>query len=422
MNRTQKSIVVLTLGAAAILPGSFAAGGARGDGGQAQQPATPAPSRVVGVITAISGNSITLKTDAGAPATIVVDAETRMLQAAPGQKDLSSAAAIQIQDLAVGDRILARVKTTEDGKLEASTVIAMKQTDIAAKQAKDRQDWQRRGVGGLVRSVDSSSHSVLIAAAEPGGSKPINVHVLPATVVRRYSPDSIKFDDAKMGTLDQIRPGDQLRARGDRSADGSDLNADEIISGTFHNVAATVILADPAAGSLTVNDLATKKPVVIRITSDSQLRRLPAMMAQGIAMRLKGAAGGAAPTSNGTAGAASPGSNGANGGTVSGGPESSSSGHDPRANQPRGTEGTQPRTGGDMQQMLARAPEIQLAELKKGDAVMVVATEGSDSTPATAITLLAGVEPMLQASTSASQSMLMASWNLNANGGQDAQQ
>jgi hypothetical protein len=242
-------------------------------------------------------------------------------------------------------------------------------------------------------------------------------------VVRRYSPDSVKFDDAKMGTLNQIRPGDQLRARGERSADGSDLNADEIISGTFHNVAATVISADPAAGSLTLNDLATKKPVVIRITSDSQLRRLPAMMAQGIAMRLKGAANGAAPGSNGTAGGASPGSNGANGGgNASAVPESSGGGHDPRGNQPRGTEGAQPRTGGDTQQMLARAPPIQLAELKKGDAVMVVATEGSDSTPATAITLLAGVEPMLQASTSASQSMLMASWNLNANGGQDAQQ
>ena len=34
----------------------------------------------------------------------------------------------------------------------------------------------------------------------------------------------------------------------------------------------------------------TKRPVTMKITSDSQLRKLPAMMAQRIAMRLKGGA------------------------------------------------------------------------------------------------------------------------------------
>jgi hypothetical protein len=59
--------------------------------------------------------------------------------------------------------------------------------------------------------------------------------------------------------------------------------------------------------------------------------------------------------------------------------------------------------------MLGRAPAIQLADLKKGEAVMVVATE--DASGASAITLMAGVEPLLQAP-AASQNLL--SWSLSS--------
>ena len=47
---------------------------------------------------------------------------------------------------------------------------------------------------------------------------------------------------------------------------------------------------DAGSGSLTVMDLATKKPVVIKVTPDSQMRKLPEMMARGIAALLYGTA------------------------------------------------------------------------------------------------------------------------------------
>ena len=47
--------------------------------------------------------------------------------------------------------------------------------------------------------------------------------------------------------LDQITAGDQLRGRGVRSADGTELAADEVVSGTFRNIAGTVISTDAAA-------------------------------------------------------------------------------------------------------------------------------------------------------------------------------
>jgi hypothetical protein len=48
--------------------------------------------------------------------------------------------------------------------------------------------------------------------------------------------------------------------------------------------------------------------------------------------------------------------------------------------------------------MIPRLPSMTLSDLKKGDAVMIVASEPSPgATTVTAITVLAGVEPILTA-------------------------
>ena len=113
------------------------------------------------------------------------------------------------------------------------------------------------------------------------------VRISSATIIRRYAPDSVKFDDAKPGKLDEIKPGDQLRARGNLTAGGDELAAEEIVSGSFRNIAATVTAVDPGDNSIRVTDLITKQAVVVELTSDSQLRKLPPMIAQRVAQRLK---------------------------------------------------------------------------------------------------------------------------------------
>ena len=62
-------------------------------------------------------------------------------------------------------------------------------------------------------------------------------------------------------------------------------------------------------------------------------------------------------------------------------------------------------------------PAATLAELSKGDAVMIVATAGTQDADAgvTAITLLAGVEPILEASPKGGQSILTP-WSLSSPG------
>ncbi len=58
--------------------------------------------------------------------------------------------------------------------------------------------------------------------------------------------------------------------------------------------------------------------------------------------------------------------------------------------------------------MIPRFPKGTLADLKAGDAVMIVASEPSPgSTTVTAITLLSGVEPILTANPNGGMSLSM---------------
>src|ERR1700758_1214291 len=145
----------------------------------------------------------------------------------------------------------------------------MARTDLEARHQQEQQDWQKRGIGGLVSSVDAAGGTVEISVTGLSGKKEITVQASKTTVVRRYAPGSVKFDDAKVSTLREIHPGDQLRARGERSADGSQMTADEIVTGSFRNVAGTVNSVDAGAGTISVQDLLSKKAVVVKITKES---------------------------------------------------------------------------------------------------------------------------------------------------------
>ena len=385
---------------------------------RAQSAQTPAAAKPVGTIKSISGNTIILTPDSGSDVTVQVQAATKFVRIAPGQTSLKDATPIQLTDLQTGDRVLVRGTLGDDGKsVVAASVIAMKKADIADKQAHEREEWQKHGTGGLVSSVDAARSTISVSLPSVGEKKNIAVHLSKDTVLRRYAPDSVKFDDANPAPLDQIKPGDQLRARGTRSSDGAELTADEIVSGTFRNIAGTISAIDASAGTLTVQDLVSKKSVTLKVSAESQLRKLPAPMAQRIAMRLKGITPDAQPTP-GAPGAAAPSANAATGqsgrpaGPPTGAPGAGGGGG---MGRPGGGGGT-----GDLQQMISRMPAATLADLQKGDALMIVATEGSSSSASTVITLLGGVEPILQASPNSSASTILSPWSLSGGGGGDA--
>jgi hypothetical protein len=366
---------------------------------QAQTPAPRTPP-ALGTIRSISADSLILKTDAGTELTVQLPAGVPVFSIPPGSKDLKQATPIKLADLQSGDRILVRGKPGADAtSFVASAIIAMKAADIASNQQKQREEWQRHGIGGLVSAVDPAQNTVTIKTLTAAGAKDVVIHSTNTTILRRYAPGSVNFDAAKVAPISDIKVGDQLRARGTRSPDGNEFAADEIVSGSFRNIAGIVRSVDPSAGTLTVNDIATKQPVDLKVTAESKMRNVPERMAQGIAMRLKGMGetSGAAvkPSQPGQSSQAAPGDRGAPG---------------------NGTSGGSPR-GGDVQQMLSRLPVSPLSDFKKGDVVMVVATSGQGNEPPTVVTLLGGVEPILQATTQSQAASILSPWSLSSGGG-----
>ena len=375
--------------------------------GQAAAP----QAKALGEIKSLNGGSLVLATEEGKSVAVSFADGMRVVRIPPGATDLKNATPITPQDLQVGDRVLVRGKASDDGKtMTAASVIVMKQSDLSAKQQQERDDWQKRGIGGLVSAVDPSAGTVTISVASLAGTKKVVIQTNKKTVVRRYAENSVKFDDAKSSTLANINPGDQLRARGTKNDDGTEFAAEEIVAGTFRNVAGTITAINAADNSLTVMDVLSKKSVAVIVAPDSQLRKLPPMMAQGIAMRLKGQQPGAQAGTNAPGAAASAPPAAAQGGNPQR-PSGNAAGY--------GGGGSGGGSGrGDLQQALGRLPAVPLSDFQKGDAVILVSTEGN-AAGVTAITMVGGVEPILTAAPGA-QGMTLSPWSLG--GGQaDAQ-
>ena len=321
---------------------------------------------------------------------------------------MANATPITASDIGPGDRVLARGELSDDKtSLAATTLVIMTKADIAKKQQADQAEWQKRGVGGLVTAVDAKAGEVTINARTVEGMKPLIIVASETTGVRRYAPDSVKFADAKPAMVAEIKVGDQVRALGAKSDDGTHYAAEELVSGSFRNVAATVTTIDPAANTMKVMDLSTKKPLLVHVNADSTMRKLPEMVARMIAMRTSGGGGGAAGAGGAQRAQGAQGAPSAPAGGPAGG-----------AGGPGGLGGMRGGRGGDMQQMLERLPAIKLADLKPGDAIIVSSTEGVDPGHVTAITLIAGVEPILSAAPAGSQrAMMLGTWNMDMNMG-----
>ena len=124
---------------------------------QAQEAAQQSIAKSIGTIKAVNGSTLTLDSS-GSEVAISVQAGARILQLAPGAKDLKNAMPLQVQDLKVGDTIRARGTASADGKsLAALEVIVITRAAVAAVSDQLRQDWQKRGAGGRVESVEAAT-------------------------------------------------------------------------------------------------------------------------------------------------------------------------------------------------------------------------------------------------------------------------
>ncbi len=181
--------------------------------------AQAATAKRIGTIKAINGNALTLTPTSGSEVSVTLQPTARILRLAPGDKDLKNATPLQAQDLHVGDMIRVRGSGSADGNsIAALEVIVITQAAVAAVTDQIRQDWQKRGLGGLVESVDAAAGTVTLSIPSLTAKKTVVVRTTKDTVVHRYAPDSAKPEDAKPSSLAEIHPGDQLRARGNKNS------------------------------------------------------------------------------------------------------------------------------------------------------------------------------------------------------------
>lgn len=339
-------------------------------------------TRVYGKITDINApaGQITVKTEAGSVVVASLNAKTTYERMPVGETDKSKAIKIAFTDITVGDGVYARGYLSQDRKsVPAQQVIVVSQSDIAKKQEKERTEWGVRGVSGLIASFNPQTKEITVTTRTAEGPKPVVVAVTDKVKFRRYAPDSIKFHEAKKSSFEELKIGDQLRAKGEKSPDGARLTAEEVVTGSFRTIGGAIASVNAASGEITITELQSKQPLTVVVRKDSTLKIVPADFMQKMAGGGPGGPGGAAP----------------------GGAQAPPGPRPPAAGPPSGPGGPPANGGGfDIQRIIDNLPAATLAELKPGGMVLLLSTAGADPTRVTAITLVAGVEPifaMLQA-------------------------
>jgi hypothetical protein len=282
---------------------------------------------------------------------------------------LDGATKITLAEVAEGDRVMAMGRVSDDRKsATARVVVVMSKADIAQKQEAERADWKKRGILGVITALKPETKEITISTRSMAGPQPLTIPVSEKVEVRRYAPDSIKFADARPSKFEELKVGDQVRALGQRNADGSSFTAEKVVTGSFKSVAGVVSAIDAATGEVKINDMQTKQPLTVVIKQDSVLRKFPAAGEMGGMMmaRPAGAPGSGQPAAGG------PGARPAGGGAGAGG-------------------------GMNIQDMLERLPTIAIADVKVGDTIIVSSTKGADPTRLTAISLISGADTLLNA-------------------------
>jgi hypothetical protein len=338
------------------------------------------PVILFGDVTSIDASKVIITTK-DCPVEIALAAKTGYKRVSAETLNFSAATSAALEDISIGDKVAVSVIYGADKKTQpARTVYLMTKADLTQRQTKETQEWRTRGIAGRVTTIDPLAGKITVEQRGLVGSSTITVTPKENVKYMRYAPDSVKFSEAKDSTIAEIKPGDMVRALGDRSADGTTFAAEEVVSGAFQTHAGTVKSIDTTKNEIVVTDLATKKDLTIAVIPTSILKKFPEEQAQRMAQFQMGGQGGFRPAGQGNT--------------------------PPTTSQTSTTSPAGPRPGGmrmggggggGIDDMLDRFPNITAADLKAGDVIAVSSTRSGNLDRITAIKLLAGVEPFLRA-------------------------
>jgi hypothetical protein len=315
----------------------------------------------MGIVTSFTTETrqVLVTTSAGNQVVVSLSDVTEFMRIPPGEKTKDKFIKIAPTDFAVGDMVFARGRMSEDRKsLPAREFYVMSKGDIALKRDREREEWRTRGISGTINSLNAEKKEITLdARTTTEGIKPIVVGVIDKTTFRRYAPDSIRFSDAKASSFSDLKAGDQLRALGTKSADGTRFTPDEIVSGAFQTIGGPITEIKLENKEIKISDAQSHQVVTVVISNDSSMKRITPELLTALTPPKSGTP---SPPTNATPGKAS----------------------------------------GDLQEMFDQLPTLTLPELKVGDAILVSSTKGNEPTRVTAIAVVSGVGPLLQGSQS----------------------
>src|SRR6266550_7409827 len=232
---------------------------------------SPAAQAIPGVIGEVKNidtttNQLIVRAESGVLSTVILNEKTQYKRMAPGAKSLTGATDIALADVGPGDRVWARWRPGTDQKtVPAAQLVVMSKADLAKKQEQERAEWRRRGVSGIVASVNPSTREITVSSRSLMGTpQAVIIPVTDKVMMRRYPPVTIpKYSDAKPSKFEEVKVGDQLRALGDKTPDGTHMTAEEVVFGTFKIAGGTVTALDAATNQIKITELQTKKPLTI---------------------------------------------------------------------------------------------------------------------------------------------------------------
>jgi hypothetical protein len=325
----------------------------------AQQPgqagAAETNARVIGEVVAADrlAGKIMVRTDAGDLVAVSLSERTVCLHVPPGEHSLEKASRIQPAEIEVGDRVLARGEMRDDKKsATARQLVVMRKADIEEKRKREREAWLQRSIAGIVKSLDPNAREIVLRVSGREGQKSVTVSAAEGAEFRRYAIDSSRFSDAGPSSFGELKPGDQLRALGEKSADGTRFTAEALVSGSFVTFGARVTAISAQTGQIEAAVLGTRRPIVVIVGKNSTLRLVPREMAAQVARSWQGQDESGAQ---------------ANGSTQS------------------------------FQEVIERLPALSPGDIKPGDVIALSGTAGPDQSRVNVTTLLSGIDSVLSA-------------------------
>lgn len=333
-------------------------------------------SIITGDVTGVSASRIAITSRSG-PVDVILNAATQVKRIPADKLKLTAAIDANVSEIAIGDKVMASGILSADGKsLPARTIYLITKSEMAQKIAKNAEAWRTRGISGKVTSINLQTNQIILETGGLMAKRAVTLTPKANATFLRYAPDSVKFADAKVSAIGEIKAGDEIRALGDRNVDGTAFAAETVLTGGFRQSAGTIKSVDLAAKSVVITELNTKKDITVWFADAVLMKRFPEEMAT----RLAGMQAGGGVQAIRPAG----------GGSMPGG------GQQPGGAGPRPAGGG-PRSGGGLSEMIDRLPNMTADQLKVGETIAILTSEttpGADSVKA--IKLVAGVDPFIK--------------------------